>query len=192
MQSVGAWADLIDRRTIRDQADGHRFVWWPALLGEDAELVARFVERENDGVPSRHLEVADSTWRRCLELLPSASELAGTFADRSGPNCFGAVMAVCGVPDVKDAWMLQAPFDTWLRERSSRGGRDNVPGTVLVWRDRAGTPQHAAITLGDGWGMEKPSQCWATPYRVLEVGEIIRGNRTAGQRLERHGLRRTA
>lgn len=187
--SVGAWADLLDRQTIRHQADGHRFVWWRPLLGAGAEVVRRFVERENDGVASRHLEVPESTWRRGLQVVPVARDLAGTFAERSGPNCFGGVMAACGVPDVKDTWMLQAPFDGWVGGNTRRGGRDCDPGTLLVWRDRAGTAQHAAVTLGDGWAFEKPSQCWATPYRVLDVADLIRGNRTPGQRLERHRIR---
>lgn len=138
--------------------------------------------------PSRHLEVPESTWAAIQSLLPRARELAGTFPDGSGPNCFGTVMAAAGVDGAGGAWMQRQPFDQWLADNTSRGGRDDVPGTVLVWRSNDRAVQHAAITLGDGWILHKPSQSWMTPRKVRPVPDIIRSTRTPGWHLHRHTL----
>ena len=84
--------------------------------------------------------------------------------------------------------MLQEPFETWLRESSRTGGDDSQPGTVLVWRDAEGVAQHAAVTLGGGWGLHKPSQCWWTPRTVLTVRDLVRSSRSPGLRIHRYTL----
>lgn len=189
---VRAWSDLFDASRLREQADGHRFVWWPSLLADRAdEVLTRVVAAQSQS--SRHAEVAGSTWDRCAAILPGAAALAGTFPTSSGANCFGTVMAAAGVRDVADEWMLQEPFLTWLDSACRPGSAgDQSPGTVLVWRDRDGAPVHAAVTIGDGWALEKPSQEWSTPRVVSMVSDVIRINRCAGHRLERHALARTA
>ena len=187
--SVRAWASLLDHAALRQQADGHRFVWWPSLLGaRAAEVLARVVATE--GIRSRHREVSRGTWDRCAVVLPAARRLAGTFPTGSGANCFGTVMAAAGVPGAADDWMLQEPFDEWLASACRPASRpDHRAGSVLVWRDSDDQPVHAAITIGDGWALEKPSQAWSTPRTVLAVDDVIRVNRAPGQRLERHRLR---
>ena len=60
------------------------------------------------------------------------------------------------------------------------------PGTVLVWRSPDGLVQHAAVTLGDGWALHKPSQGWMSPTKVLTVEECKASSREVGRRLERH------
>lgn len=131
--------------------------------------------------------MAPRTWRACRDVLPRAEELAGTFAERSGPNCFATVLAAAGAGD-DDAWLLQPAFEDWLRTACTRGGRDDRPGTVLVWRDGEGLVQHAAVTIGDGWAMEKPAQTWWTARGVHDVGALVKANRVSGQRLERHQI----
>jgi hypothetical protein len=59
---------------------------------------------------------------------------------------------------------------------------------VLVWR-RDGAPFHAAVSIGDGWVLEKPSQDWHSPRAVATVADVVRTARAAGQRLERHTIR---
>ncbi|MET9317900.1 hypothetical protein ABZX12_39265 [Kribbella sp. NPDC003505] len=175
---VRRWARVIGPE-IRQQADGHRFVWWKDLL-TDPKAVLPLVVSEDFG-PSRHAEV-----RHWPAAFPRVRELAGTFADGSGPNCFGTVMAACGVEKAEAVWMLREPFEEWLAQHTERGGKDDVPGTVFVWRDTAGLVQHAALTIGDGWMLHKPSQSWMAPRKVRTVAEVKRGTRTAGWRLERH------
>ncbi|MER7247302.1 hypothetical protein [Kribbella sp. NPDC000426] len=176
--TVRKWAGVVGPG-IRQQADGHRFVWWKSLLTEPGNVLPHIVSE--DLGPSRHTEVR--TWPRQFERV---RELAGTFPDGSGPNCFGTVMAGCGVEGAENVWMLREPFEQWLANHTERGGRDDVPGTVFVWRDTASRVQHAALTIGDGWMLHKPSQSWMTPRKIRTVAEVKRATRTAGWRLERH------
>lgn len=186
--TVRRWGALLDGPRLRAQADGHRFVWWPSLVEAHATAILTALVEEDGGRRSRHAEVPRSVWARAADRLPRARSLAGTFAPSSGPNCFGTVLAAAGEPDARDEWILEDRFVRWLRSRCQPGGRDDEAGTVLVWRDRHARPVHAAVTLGHGWAMEKPAQTWWTPRVVLDVAELIRANRTTGQRLERHRL----
>ncbi|MFD3401862.1 hypothetical protein ACFWUU_14330 [Kribbella sp. NPDC058693] len=176
--SVRRWSPILGPE-LKQQADGHRFVWWKSLLTDPKAVLPEIVSE--DLGPSRHAEVR--TWPRQFERV---RELAGTFPGGSGPNCFGTVMAACGVEGAEDVWMLREPFEDWLANHTERGGRDDVPGTVFVWRDTALRVQHAALTIGDGWMLHKPSQSWMTPRKIRSVGEVKRATRTAGWRLERH------
>jgi hypothetical protein len=193
--TVRAWSDLVDPSILRAQADGHRFVWWPSLVTEAA--LQRVVETGE--LPSRHREVAAKTWKASAAFVPRAREFAGTFSRGSArhervrgaerleaASCFASVMAVAGVADT-DA-IVQAPFEAWLGDASRPGGDDKEPGTVLVWRDHTGLSTHAAVTLGDGWAFEKPSQCWYSPRRVLRADDLIRNARQRGERVERHRM----
>ncbi|MGZ4686628.1 hypothetical protein [Oryzihumus sp.] len=184
--SVRSWPALRDHG-IRGQADGHRFVWWPELLGgrEDDALVP-FVE---EGMRrSRHAEVPAAVWREAGRVLPGARELAGTFPGGSGPNCLATVMAASGVSEVATRWMQREPFEEWLAGHTCPGGRDDHPGTVLVWRSQAGLVQHAAVTLGAGWALHKPSQGWMSPVKVLTMAEVLLSARCPGRRLTRRRL----
>jgi hypothetical protein len=183
--TVRAWSDLIDPETLRAQADGHRFVWWPSLLS--ADVTDRILERavSDRRLPSRHNEVSEMTWMRCAHILPRARTLAGTFPSGSGPNCFSTVMAACDDGDARRAWGSLEPFEEWLEEKTRPGGEDDSPGTILLWRKAGGLAQHAAVTIGDGWVIEKPSQDWHSPRAVLPVREMIKANRHPGERLQR-------
>lgn len=68
------------------------------------------------------------------------------------------------------------------------GGRDDVAGTVLVWRSPDGLVQHAAVTLGGGWALHKPSQGWMSPTKVLTVDECKASSRAVARRLERRTI----
>jgi hypothetical protein len=167
------------------QADGHRFVWWPSLLaGHAGEVLEDLV---TDGmVPGCLARVPDSIWAAAASLLPGARALSDTFAPGSGPNCFGTVMAAAGVPGAGTEWMLREPFEDWLASATVPGGRDDAPGTVLVWRSaRDGLVQHAAVTIGGGWALNKYSQCWYSPRQVLTVAAVKAGSRAVGWRLSR-------
>lgn len=176
--TVRRWSHLLGP-TARDQADGHRFVWWKSLLSDPVAVLPVIV---SEGLGrSRHAEV-----RRWPGRFPRVPELAGTFAPGSGPNCFGTVMAACGVEGAETVWMVREPFEEWLAAHTAPGGEDDVAGTVFVWRDGAQLVQHAALTIGDGWMLHKPSQSWMSPRKVRTVAEVKRATRTAGWRLERH------
>lgn len=48
--------------------------------------------------------------------------------------------------------------------------------------------QHAAVTIGDGWALHKPSQGWMSPNKALTVDEVKHSARGTGQRLRRYAL----
>ncbi|GAA2755846.1 hypothetical protein GCM10009872_12060 [Actinopolymorpha rutila] len=130
-------------------------------------------------------------WRAAATVLPHARALSGTFAGGSrgnsadtGATYYSAtVMAAAGVRNAADE-----PFEAWLTSRCTAGGGDDLPGTVLVWRDADGAATHAAVTLGGGWALHKPGQEWLSPRQVLTVDDLIR-LAPPGLSLHRHSLR---
>lgn len=173
---------------VREQADGHRFVWWRSLLaGVEEPTLKDYVEQGRR--PSRHDEVPEKTWRSAEDLLPEARRLAGKFPSGSGPNCFGTVMAAAGVPGAESVWMQREPFETWLSDSARPGGRDTDLGTVMVWRSRDGMAQHAAVTVGSGWTVHKPSQGWFDPVQVLSTSDVKSSTRRRGHRMQRYTLK---
>jgi hypothetical protein len=127
-------------------------------------------------------------WSEVSTLLPGARQLAGTFPDGSGPNCFATVMGAAGVAGAAGAWMLREPFEEWLADTSRPGGSDDEPGTVLVWRSASGDVEHAAVTLGGGWALHKPSQGWMSPVKVLTVRDAILSARATDRRISRRTI----
>lgn len=186
--TVKHWTDLLDEHLLRQQSDGYRFVWWPSLVKiRPTDILQRVISDEFP--PSRHEDVSAKTWTRCADVLPNARRLSGTFAPHSGPNCFGTVMTAAGVPNVEELWMFQAPFEQWLAQTATAGGDDQDPGTILVWRNNDGLAIHAAVTIGDGWVLEKPSQGWLSPRSILPIREVIKAGRKNGVHLKRYAIR---
>ena len=169
----------------RAQPAAHR---WPSR--SPAESVRRTIRYVEEGRrPSRHRDVGDRTWRAAAGATPMARRLAGRFPGASGPNCFGTVMGACGVAGAEQVWMQRAPFEEWLADRAVPGGLDSEAGTVLVWRNADGAVQHAAVTLGDGWALHKPSQGWMSPTKVLSIPQVKASSRAPGRYLHRYRLR---
>lgn len=192
--SLRRWSDLLDEKVLRSYGDGYRFVWWPSLVAlRPGDILRRVITAapggaEPSALPSRHSEVSKGTWSRCSELLPGARNLAGSFPSSSGPNCFASVMYAAGIPRARSRCVVEAPFLAWLTSACRPGGQDGEAGTVVVWRDDRGRPSHAAITIGDGWALEKGSSEWWTPYAIRPLDDVIRTRRTKGYRLERYRL----
>lgn len=175
--SVTNWADILDAQVLREQADGHRFVWWPPLVEPHLETVFQRVFSEWQ-LPCQRMLVPEEIWCGAASILPAARALSGTFASgsRGSPfargsatNCFATVMAAAGVQCPDDE-----PFDAWLAANCAVEGSDDRPGTVLVWRDADGNNTHAAVTLGGGWVLHKPGQEWLSPHQVLTVNDLNR------------------
>lgn len=180
------------RALAHTKARGFRTIWWPQSLRDAGDgPVLRYVSR---GVtPSQHAEVDPATWRRAQPVLPRTRELAGTFAPRSGPNCFGTVMAAAGINGADQEWMEQPPFERWLAAHSQpiRGrSADDHAGTVLVWRHPDGLAVHACVTIGDGWVLNKPSQAWCSPRFIWSTRHAIFHSRYRGTHLHRCRLTR--
>jgi len=162
-----------------------RFLWRPRQL--TAGVLARLVAAS--GVPCQRAEVPPEVWRAAQEVLPGARALAGSFPQGSAGNCFGTVMGAAGTRGAAAEWMQREPFEAFLQERTRPGGRDDQAGTVLLRRSSNGLAQHAAVTLGGGWGLHKAAQTWWTPRVVLPVPTLIRASRSVGWRLSRRQLR---
>ncbi|UQN07100.1 hypothetical protein [Deinococcus sp. QL22] len=161
-----------------------RFVWWRSML--TPERVARLVSAESQ--PCQRQQVPEAVWQTAESVLPRALALAGTFAGGSGPNCFGTVMAAAGTVGAESEWMQREPFEAFLATHTRSDDKDDQPGTLLVWRSKGRQVEHAAVTLGAGWALHKPSQSWITPRVVLPTRALIRAYRTPGHRLERRRL----
>jgi hypothetical protein len=176
--------------TLREQADGRRFVWWPSLLTSRNRrgVIGRFVAGNRPA--SRHSEVPHSVWRTAEAVLPGARRIAGVFPLRSGPNCFGAVMAASGQAGANEQWMQREPFEAWLGSaaRPTSNRSREATGVVMVWRDADGRAHHASVSLGSGWALHKPSQGWMSPSTVLRTDALIRSVRVNGLRMQRYVL----
>jgi len=97
-------------------------------------------------------------------------------------------MAAAGIEGAEAVWMQREPFEDWLATSTVPGGKDVEAGTVMVWRSPDGAVQHAAVTLGDGWALHKPSQGWMSPTKVLTVPNGIASARSKGRRLSRRRI----
>lgn len=177
--------DLVDA-----QRTDSRVVWWPPLLRRvgDHPLVSYV---ENGLPPSRHCEVTSSMWARASQMLPGAGARAGTFPTASGPNCFGNVLIAAGAQVATSEWVQREPFEEWLAAHTVlvRGRKqDHRPGVVLVWRNHDGLAEHAAVTIGDGYVLNKPSQGWFSPHVMWTVHETIGASRYRGVRLNRYAM----
>lgn len=162
---------------------------WPSELARDGdEVLFRWVE--SSVRPSQHAAVPLSVWRRASRLLPEAQRLAGTFPKSgSGANCFSNVLAAVGVPGMETVNVVHEFLD-WLElhtEPVHGTGHDHEPGTVLYWTEHGG-PSHAAITLGDGWLLHKPSQSWNSPRLVLPARDLINRYNYPTTRLSRRRM----
>lgn len=163
---------------------------WPSEFSrrEDAALIA-WVEAGTR--PSRHAEVDHSTWNACEGVLPRAHRLAGTFpTSGSGANCYSTVVAAAGDSTADDLWMQTDDFIRWLDDSTipiHGTEADALPGTVLTWTEH-GTLAHAAVTTGDGWVLNKPSQSWSSARLLWIAHELILGWRFPGTRLTRHQI----
>ena len=186
--TVRAWAPLVGE-AARTQADGHRFVWWRSLLDSvEEQVLTDYIEEGRR--PSRHDEVPDDLWNSVTQVLPGARALAGTFPAASGPNCFGIVMAAAGVAGADGVGMQRETFEDWLADATRPGGGDDDAGTVLLWHSPDRLVQHAAVSLGEGWVLHKPSQGWMSPTKVLTTAECKASSRSTGRRLERRFILR--
>ena len=169
VMDVDDWRDLLPE--VSEQAGGEHFVWWPSLFADQEwAVISRW--SSHDRLPCQHQAVSEDVWDALGTVLPRARELAGTFASRSGPNCLGTVMASAGVVGAEHEWMLHGPFEEWLATRTVHASEVEAPGTVLVWRNHDGQAQHAAVTLGGGYVLHKPSQCWDSPRQVIRLDDV--------------------
>ncbi|RCK70429.1 hypothetical protein DT076_07235 [Desertihabitans brevis] len=176
----------IRRRTVRPKTMP---VWPSELAAAGDEVMLRWVA-SGAVRPSRHDALPTDVWERAEPLLPRARALAGTFAQGSGPNCFGTVMAASGL-DTADVQVGPQQFQAWVDECAepvSGTARDNEPGIVFVWTEH-GQVAHATVSVGAGWMLTKPSQSWSSPRLIMTVRDAVSSWRFRGTQLHRYRLR---
>ncbi|GAA1708555.1 hypothetical protein GCM10009745_65500 [Kribbella yunnanensis] len=164
--TITDWADLLDAQVLRDQADGHHFVWWPTLVEPHREAVLKRVVSEWQH-PCQRLSVPNEIWHAASAILPQAQPLSGTFAkgSRGNPSANGSATSCFATP------------------RRPRRPPRNRPRLAQPPRQ-----QHPpAVTLGAGWALHKPSQEWLSPHQVLTVQDLIQ-LAPPGLTLHRHTL----
>lgn len=180
--------DPARRRVVDADRTDTRIVWWPSVLHRVGD--GPLIDYVSEGVaPSRHREITSAVWQTASRKLPAAAELAGRFPNGSGPNCFGNVLAAAGVAGAERERVVREPFDAWLHAHTTPlrdRHHDHLPGVVLVWRNADGQPDHAAVTIGEGYALNKPSQAWCSPRVVWTVPETIAAGRYRGLRLRRY------
>lgn len=176
------------RRTVRPKS----MPGWPSELARSGDdLMFRWVA-SGAVRPSRHEAVPSMVWQQAHAVLPQAEQLAGSFAaSGSGANCFGTVLAAAGL-EVSEVQVGPDWFQIWLDEHTERitGTQcDDQPGVVFAWTEH-GKLTHAAVTIGAGWMLAKPSQSWSSPRLVRPVREVVNSWRYPETSLSRYRLRR--
>lgn len=170
-------------------ADGRRRVilrhdaWWALAPAARRAWLLAFA---GDGqVPCLSSRMGDAVWEGIAQSVgPSVRVLAGTFAERSGPNCFATVLAglttdPAAARSVSSLWLQVAPFLRALAalgytRRTLEAGADDVPaGAVLGWEDADGGLRHAALCLGDGLALNKGAQVWWAPRQVRRLDDLL-------------------
>ncbi|HLO04242.1 MAG TPA: hypothetical protein VK191_14110 [Symbiobacteriaceae bacterium] len=153
--------------------------WWDVLpeRGRWAWLSQIVQDEALADCQSGRLDALD--WQRLEGRFPAIQALAGSFVERSGPNCFAAALAPLVDPalaeETASRWLTEAELNgalTDLGYRSERvlgevQGRDLAPGTVVGWADSSGSLQHAFTYLGEGLVLNKQSQCWWHPRQIV-------------------------
>lgn len=163
--------------------------WWSFSADVQKRWILKWLRewhKRDEGSADVAIDGADV--RLPLELL---NEFAGTFADRSGPNCFAAAaaMAVCrssvqNLAQARDlifSWLHQEPFFRLLKAHHYsevsfyRGIDDQVraePGDVLVWYTSDQVARHAAFAVASDHVFQKHGQGFENPWQILKIEKV--------------------
>lgn len=147
----------------------HHDTWVPLPWKDKRRILLDFAAQDND--PSIPYSGED----------PIVRMLANTFVGRSGPNCFATVLAAVTpslemAASISELWLHPEPFLRGLTERGFSAcawSGEHEPGTVLVWYDGKGRPQHTCYLLADGSALNKNAQAWFRPRQTLPIKRIL-------------------
>ncbi|MDF2629554.1 MAG: hypothetical protein K0R39_3385 [Symbiobacteriaceae bacterium] len=86
-------------------------------------------------------------------------------------------------------WLHPEPFLRGLAERGFiwhdwSGG--HAAGSVLVWVDGTGRPQHACYLLEGGLALNKDAQAWFRPRQVLPLTQVLKNWADEGFTLQQY------
>lgn len=111
----------------------------------------------------------------------SIRALAGTFASKSGANCFStALAAITQQPyTIADFWLHQEPFFRGLKQRGfaldPAGSVEDreLRDAILVWYNPEDKAQHTCYVIGNGFVLNKNSQAWFSPRQLLHLETLV-------------------
>lgn len=111
------------------------------------------------------------------------SELIGSFAATSGPNCFATTLAaatndLARARSISGEWVLEETFLSGLTERGyrPRAPLEDAPpdsGDVLVWFDADHRARHTCYALRPKMVLNKDGQAWYNPRQLLFLEMVV-------------------
>ncbi len=149
-----------------------RHAWLDHFVSQDRNvcLSGRLSEKTLSSITGKHPSIV--------------AELVGSFASRSGPNCFATVLAaVTGsltiARSIAGLWLPAESFLRGLSEREfhPRGPLSSArlePGDVLVWFDQNHRAQHACYALTSEMVLNKDAQAWFAPRQLLPLETVLK------------------
>jgi hypothetical protein len=177
---------VVESSGVFDTPDGKKVAldhaaWWDLSPEARRRWLVAFVSENQAEYP---LAAPDAGWWGRVERRhgPAIRSLAGTFPWSSGPNCFSTALAAA-TPSLPTAlsiaalWLHQEPFLRGLAERGY--APDDAltdplpPGAVLAWAGPDGSLQHACYVIDGEWVLNKDSQAWFVPVRLVPVRAVL-------------------
>lgn len=160
----------------------HHDIWWALPPETRRRWLVRYVSEGRSPCISSTLD--EDEWESLIDRHgPFIRRLAGTFAPRSGPNCFSTTLAAATrspglAASIASLWLHQEPFLLGLAERGRvaeplKDVEGVLPGSVLVWSDTDGKIHHACYALGNGLALNKDSQSWRSPRQILPLQAVL-------------------
>lgn len=149
-----------------------RYAWLEHFVSQDRPvcLSARLSERLLHGITGKHPSIV--------------SELVGSFAQRSGPNCFATALAAAtnSLTIARSIAGLWLPAESFLHGLTEREFHPRAPlssarleaGDVLVWFDKDHRARHACYALTPEMVLNKDDQAWYAPRQLLPLETVLR------------------
>jgi hypothetical protein len=149
-----------------------RHAWLDHFVSQDRAvcLSGRLSSKLLQGITGKHPSIV--------------AELVGSFASRSGPNCFATTLAaVTGslniARSIAGLWLPAESFLRGLSEREfhPRGPLSSArlePSDVLVWFDQHHRAQHACYALTSEAVLNKDAQAWFAPRQLLPLETVLK------------------
>lgn len=150
-----------------------RHAWLEHFVSQDRSvcLSARLSGRMLQSITGKHPSIV--------------SELIGSFASRSGPNCFATTLAAVtnSLTIARSISGLWLPAESFLRELTERGFHPRAPlknarlesGDVIVWFDADHRARHACYALTPEMVLNKDAQAWYAPRQLLPLETVVKG-----------------
>ncbi len=148
-----------------------RYAWLAQFVSQDRSvcLSARLSARMLHGITGKHPSIV--------------AELIGSFASRSGPNCFATTLAAVtnSLTIARSIAGLWLPAEAFLRELTAREYHPRAPlqnaslepSDVIIWFDADHRARHACYALTPEMVLNKDAQAWYAPRQLLPLETVL-------------------